>query len=329
MTNRRMNPRSGLVPLSIAFIIGTAACTSPTPVIRQPFSNGGSPGDGGSGFGTGGISGSFPGATGGNVGVGVPDGGITTDTGGASGAGGAAMAMGGSTGAAGGMTGAGGAAGAGGRPGTGGVSGRGGAMGSGGAGSAGMVDAGRVDTGGGSGGRPATPDAPLEASSLDVSPPPVDMGPPPNPMACMKSTWVADANTLCTAGQCLSMLPSRKEPKYAVDGDVDTRYTSGSPQGSRGAETLTITFPSPISFTGVTIVSQVGDGAAAYRLESSDDGETFRAFAPPVEGNGSDNIVVTFAARTMKALRIVQSGTKSVPWWSVHEVSVAGCTVAP
>ncbi|HEY0713159.1 MAG TPA: discoidin domain-containing protein [Polyangia bacterium] len=324
MTNRRLSFQRGLVPLSIALV--AAACGAPTPVIRQPYSSGGGSGDGG--FGTGGTGavpgGELPGGMGGSTGLPGSGTGGATGAGGASGASGAADG-GASDGNAGGSQGRGGAMGAGG------VMGMGGRTGSGGAGGMAMPDAGRMDMGPmGAGGMMMPPppmDAPIESSSIDVSPPPppMDTGLPPG-AACMKSGWTVEASRLCTSGQCLVMMASRKEPRYAVDGDIDTRYTSGIPQGSMGAETVTVSFPGPITITGVTITSQVGDGAAAYRIESSADGRTFSAFAPPLEGTGSDNIVVSFAAKTMRALRITQTGMKSVPWWSIHEISVAGCT---
>ncbi|HEU0076026.1 MAG TPA: discoidin domain-containing protein, partial [Longimicrobiaceae bacterium] len=137
----------------------------------------------------------------------------------------------------------------------------------------------------------------------------------------MSSFWTAEASAICDNISCSSIPATAKEPMYAIDGDPATRYASGRAQGSMGPETLTIHFGGPITISGVGITSQNGDGAAMYKLEHSMDGATFNAFAPPAEGTGSDAIMAAFPATTMTALRITQTGTKPVPWWSVHEVT--------
>jgi hypothetical protein len=66
------------------------------------------------------------------------------------------------------------------------------------------------------------------------------------------------------------------------------------------------------------------DGPASYTARYSTDGTTFSAFNPAVGGVGSIDVVVTFAATTMKALRIDQTGVKD-KWWSIHELTTTGC----
>jgi hypothetical protein len=236
------------------------------------------------------------------------------------------------SGGSGGLTGSGGAIGSGGMPGTGGLTGSGGAIGTGGmvAGTGGSADA-RPDVGSGgapgSGGMGGTGgmvmDAGMEAAAGGS-------GGGSQVNGCDRSLWMISANTLCTTQQyCPGMPASQTEPRYALDGMLGTRYTSGQRQGSTASdETVTVVFPRNVSINALRLQSMGGDGIAAYRIEYSTDGTTFRGFMPPVTGTGSDDVTIQFPATTMRAVRIIQTGEKSAGWWSIHELTALGCSNA-
>jgi hypothetical protein len=262
--------------------------------------------DGGSPFKTGGTGGSI--ATGGSGGLDLDAGGGTggtpEGTGGAP-AGTGGSETGGSGGGSGGAAGSGGAMDAGSDTPMGGSGGRAGSGGSGGTG--GTVDAGvdRVDAGGGAGG-------------TDV----------PQINGCLNTNWMIAANTLCTTSQACAGIPaSDKDPHYAIDGDIVTRYTSGVQQGSPAQdETVTLTFPRTVTISGIRLrTTKPGDGVAIYRLEYSTNATTFMGFPTAVTGPGADDLTIPFPATAMRAIRIVQIGATSLAWWSIHELTVLGC----
>ena len=245
----------------------------------------------------------------------------TSGEGGASGAAGAAndpdasggagdpgaAAVGGSAGVLGGAgaTGAAGTTGAAGATGTAGATGDAGTMGAAGAtGAAGTV-------GGTDAGVEAMPDAPVIT----------------NP--CDHRTWTFTPSVICTTA-CANMADSVKLPANAIDGDTTTRYTTGITQGSKGPEVVILTFPQNVSLTGLNLLSKNGDGPISYLVESSLDGANFSYFTPSAVGAGSDNLTVTFPApTTLHAVRITQTGVKKTNWWSIWELTVKGCAVAP
>src|SRR5262249_59220544 len=104
------------------------------------------------------------------------------------------------------------------------------------------------------------------------------------------------------------------------DGNVDTRYTTGISQGSKGNESATLTFAAPATLGGITLVSKGGDGPSIYRVDWSTDGTTFWNFEPAVTGVGSDNMTVMFPApKKVLGVRVTQLGIKATNWWSIHD----------
>lgn len=224
---------------------------------------------------------------------------------GGGGFGGSAGALG-SGGASGGS---GGAAGAG----TGGVAagGSGGIVGGGTGGMTGM--AGMAGTGGGSGGQAGAGAGTGGSGGSTID-------------GCSRANWTFTATMLCDTPNCVNIPASQKDPRYAIDGDAGTRYTSGRPQGSAGQEKVVLTFPKSVTVSGLQLMTSApGDGAAAYKVEYATIGTNFVGFVPAVAGPGSDDIHITFPTTAMKALRITQTGSKTGPWWSIHELVVMGC----
>jgi hypothetical protein len=212
--------------------------------------------------------------------------------------------------------GSGGAAGAG----TGGVAGGGsGGIGGGGQGGAGMAGAAGMSGTGGSGGQAdAGTGGQAGAGTGGSGGATID--------GCSRPNWTFTATMLCDTPNCVNIPASQKDPRYAIDGDAGTRYTSGRPQGSAGQEKVVLTFSKTVTVTGLQLMTSApGDGAAAYKVEYATTGTNFVGFVPAVAGTGSDDIHITFPTTAMNALRITQTGTKTGPWWSIHELVVTGC----
>jgi hypothetical protein len=144
---------------------------------------------------------------------------------------------------------------------------------------------------------------------------------------CDRKTWTLVPRFLCDTVMCNFPQASQKDPAYAIDGDVTTRYTSGRPQGSEGPENVVLSFPRLVSITGARLfTNRAGDGPAAYLVEYSTDGAAFGPFTPPVAGPGSDDLTIALpSATSMRALRITQTGAKDVNWWSINELDVSDC----
>jgi len=139
---------------------------------------------------------------------------------------------------------------------------------------------------------------------------------------CARKGWTIASTPPCDA-TCLDT----QIPPNAIDGDLTTRFTTGHPQGSLGPETIVLTFPAALSASGLWLFSGApDDGPAAYRVEYSVDGTTFTAFNPAATGAGARNLSIVFPEKTtMHALRITQTGTKPLSWWSVAEMNLLDC----
>jgi hypothetical protein len=163
--------------------------------------------------------------------------------------------------------------------------------------------------------------------------------------ACSNTTWTATASVLCVPeGEgCPGWPPQPQTPAQAIDGDAQTRYTSGRAQ--TGNEQFAVTFPALVTLTGISLTSvkfgeSGDDGPALYAVEYSTDGVTFTPFDPPLAGSGSgsealpipntggfaeaNELTLSFLATTMKAIKVKQTGSKGF-WWSIREFSVAAC----
>lgn len=251
--------------------------------------------DGGGGgddtAGTGGEAGTAGTASGGTAG---------TASGGTSGAGGSSAGSGGTGGISFGGTSSGGTSGAGGSH-----AGSGGTGGS--SGGTGGSSGGTGGTGGSSGGTGGTSNA-------------------GNP--CSNTTWVFTPNSICQApNPSCGFDATQRLPQYAIDGNPATRYTSGKQQD--GTEEFTLVFTSSVTISGITLTTATaGDAPAMYDAQYSTDGTTYMEFTPAVTGAGAATTAITFPATTMKAIKIKQTGTTTMAWWSINEITLTGCMKA-
>jgi hypothetical protein len=105
-------------------------------------------------------------------------------------------------------------------------------------------------------------------------------------------------------------------PSNAFDGDLATRWTSGT--GQVGNEWFKLDLGS-IGCIGQVLVTSAGnDFASAHRIGISADGATYTVVAT---GIGQNPLQVVFPPRLTRYILIEQTGSAAF-WWSIHEISV-------
>jgi hypothetical protein len=146
---------------------------------------------------------------------------------------------------------------------------------------------------------------------------------PANP--CERAAWTFTASVVCTTN-CAGMSDAQKLSANAIDGDVNTRWTTGIKQGSAGAENVVLSFPTTVSLTGISLYAKATtDAPNMYHVEYATDGVTFQDFVPALAGPGTTTLLIPFPARTsLRAVRVTQTGTWP-HWWSINELTVVGC----
>jgi hypothetical protein len=109
-------------------------------------------------------------------------------------------------------------------------------------------------------------------------------------------------------------------PANTIDGVAGSRWTSGAPQAN--GQWLQIDMGVAQSFAQVIMDStaSAADYARGYQVFASNDGATWGTAIATGTGTGPV-ITVSFAARTNRYIRIVQTGT-STSWWSINEIDV-------
>jgi hypothetical protein len=152
-------------------------------------------------------------------------------------------------------------------------------------------------------------------------------GPPPNP--CDRTSWTFTPSVICTTA-CAGMADSQKLPANAIDGNTATRWTTGVAQGSKGPESVVLSFPSTVRLTGINLYAKAAtDFPVGYLVEFSTDGATFQGFTPALAGAGVTQLAIPFPQATaLSAVRVTQTG-KGLHWWSINELTVTGCAASP
>jgi hypothetical protein len=109
-------------------------------------------------------------------------------------------------------------------------------------------------------------------------------------------------------------------PELALDGKLDTRFSTGVYMEPGTAFEYRIDLRSVVDVTRVVLTSMANDAARQLSVYVSEDGETWRAVAC-----GPGELVTDFWFESTKAryLRFVQGGT-APGWWSLHELAVYG-----
>jgi hypothetical protein len=132
--------------------------------------------------------------------------------------------------------------------------------------------------------------------------------------ACDRHSWKASASVSSGSGS----------PGAAIDGDLGSAWSTNHPQN--GTDWFVIDFGALVKLPRITLDdSQAApdDYPGGYAVSSSVDGVKFEA-TPFVTGAGSHSkTVMDFSQRTVRAVKIRQTGTARAPhWWQIGEVQV-------
>jgi hypothetical protein len=132
---------------------------------------------------------------------------------------------------------------------------------------------------------------------------------------CDRARWTATASV--TGGDGAG-------PPGGIDGDLTTRWANN--HGQNGTDYYAVDFGGPVKLSKITLNNTQAypdDYPGAYAVYGSSDGTTFDA-APFVTGAGTTgSTVITFGQRTVRAVRVNQTGTtRSTNWWQIGELQV-------
>jgi hypothetical protein len=137
----------------------------------------------------------------------------------------------------------------------------------------------------------------------------------PIAVALPRSTWSATASSTCGADT----------PSKALDDNAQTRWSSGLNQAN--GQWFRVDMQTPQTFTKITVDAggSSGDYPRGYQVFTSNDGTNWGTVI--ASGSGSSQLVtIAFPSKTARYIKIVQTGSTSSNWWSIHELNVYGTT---
>lgn len=132
------------------------------------------------------------------------------------------------------------------------------------------------------------------------------------PVGLDRSSWQISASSICCGYSYTN----------TIDGDITTRWSSGSPQSN--GNFFAINLGQTQSFSQVVLDSTTspGDYPHGYQVYTSSDGVNWGNPVASGAGNGVNPVVtISFPTQSAQYLKIVQTGS-SGSWWSVDEVYV-------
>ena len=109
--------------------------------------------------------------------------------------------------------------------------------------------------------------------------------------------------------------------RLAIDGNLDTRYDTGTPQVP--GMWFQIELPQETTITGLRLNAATSDRdyPRGYKVELSDDGTTWTQ--PVAKGAGSRALTdIFFTPARAKFIRITQTSSVDGLYWSIHELAV-------
>lgn len=120
----------------------------------------------------------------------------------------------------------------------------------------------------------------------------------------------------------LSSSSNAAERSYALDGNASTRWDTATKQSN--GQFFGIDFNATKTFNQITLDTSgsANDYPRGYQIQVSDNGSDFTTIA---SGTPSNNAVtqIEFPEQTSQYLRVVQTGSDSFFWWSIHELTIA------
>jgi allantoicase len=111
-------------------------------------------------------------------------------------------------------------------------------------------------------------------------------------------------------------------PANALDGNVNTRWTTGTPQ--QPGQSFTVNLGGVLNVNKVLLdagPTSAGDFPISYQLWLSTDGTNFTEYADG-NGNGRFTTILPWMGVYAQYVRIVQTGTSATNWWSIAGLSV-------
>lgn len=131
-----------------------------------------------------------------------------------------------------------------------------------------------------------------------------------NPPALPRTGWAATASNVSPYGDV---------PARMLDGDLNTRYSSGT--GQYNGMWIQVDMGQPETFNEITLNSgpSTGDYAPSADVYVSNDASTWTKVGAVV-GNGPLE-VVSFPTQTARYIKVVNTGS-SGNWWSIAELNV-------
>jgi hypothetical protein len=131
--------------------------------------------------------------------------------------------------------------------------------------------------------------------------------------ALSRGGWVASASSTESGGS----------PANALDGNPNTRWSTGVPQTS--GQWFQVDMGSTNTFYGLVLdaASSSADYPRGYQVNVSNDGINWGS--PIASGSGTSAITqIRFATQAARYIRITQTGSVSGLWWSIAELNVLG-----
>ncbi|MEV0387192.1 discoidin domain-containing protein [Nonomuraea sp. NPDC050643] len=116
---------------------------------------------------------------------------------------------------------------------------------------------------------------------------------------------------------------SAGDAALAIDGDDTTRWTTSAPQS--GGEWLRVDLGAVSRFDRIAVNHTdfaAGDVARAFTVEVSSNGTTWTGVPISARNGASQVTTATFAPVTARHIRVTQTGSSAVDWWSVGEFNV-------
>ncbi|MBW8864318.1 MAG: carbohydrate-binding protein [Verrucomicrobia bacterium] len=124
-----------------------------------------------------------------------------------------------------------------------------------------------------------------------------------------------------------SVMASGNPPDNAIDGNINTRWSSGTPQTN--GMWFQIDLGAANTFRGLVLDagSSSSDYPRGYQVNISNDGLSWGS--PVATGSGNSAVItILFGNQNARYIRVTQTGSVSGLWWSMHEVNVLGTVPA-
>ncbi len=133
-----------------------------------------------------------------------------------------------------------------------------------------------------------------------------------------RSIWTASASSSESGGS----------PANAIDGNINTRWSTGTPQTNGQWFQVDMNGTNTFYELVLDAAASSSDYPRGYQVNVSNDGINWSS--PVATGSGTSALtLITFPTQTARYIRVTQTGNVSGLWWSIHEFNVVGVVGAP